>query len=108
MNEKEQDSQLSPLALESGTYDTRLTRKFEQRTLFEKQNPHLIKAVIPGIIDRINTPVGTKVHKGETLMIHEAMKMHNRIKAPHDGTVKAVLVSLGEKVTKGQILIEIE
>ena len=36
------------------------------------------------------------------------MKMHNQIKAPQDGTIKAILVAAGEKVVKGQILIEIE
>ena len=41
-------------------------------------------------------------------MILEAMKMRNRIKAPMDGKVKVVRVAVGEKVTKGQVLIEIE
>ena len=44
---------------------------------------------------------------GDTLMILEAMKMRNRIKAPMDGKVKVVRVAVGEKVTKGQVLIEI-
>ena len=41
-------------------------------------------------------------------MILEAMKMLNRVMAPLHGTVKAVHVSAGETVTKGQVLIEIE
>ena len=108
MSEQEQEIQHRPLALESGTYDTRLTRKFERRKLFEKQDPRVLKAAIPGAIERIDTPPGTKVSAGDTLLILEAMKMHNRIKAPMAGTVKAVYVAAGEKVVKGQILIEIE
>ena len=105
MSEQEQ---FSTLALESGTFETRLTKKFAKRTLFEKQDPRVLKAAIPGAIERIDTPTGTKVSAGDTLLILEAMKMHNRIKAPMAGTVKAVYVAAGEKVVKGQILIEIE
>ena len=105
MSEQEQ---FSTLALESGTFETRLTKKFEKRTLFVKQDPRVLKAAIPGAIERIDTPPGSKVNAGDTLLILEAMKMHNRIKAPMAGTVKAVYVAAGEKVVKGQILIEIE
>ena len=105
MSEQEQ---YSTLALESGTFETRLTKKFEKRTLFVKQDPRVLKAAIPGAIERIDTPPGSKVNAGDTLLILEAMKMHNRIKAPMAGTVKAVYVAAGEKVVKGQILIEIE
>jgi pyruvate carboxylase len=99
---------LSQIALEAGTYDTQLTRKFAQRKIYERHDPRLIKAVIPGVIERIDTAIGKKVRQGDTLMILEAMKMHNRIKAPLNGTIKAVRVASGEKVTKGQILLEIE
>ena len=61
-----------------------------------------------GVVAEVDTQVGTAVKKGDTLMILEAMKMLNRIKAPQDGTVKAISVAAGEKVTKGQVLIEIE
>ena len=105
MSEQEQ---YSTLALESGTFETRLTKKFEKRTLFVKQDPRVLKAAIPGAIERIDTPPGSKVNAGDTLLILEAMKMHNRIKAPMAGTVKAVYVAAGEKVVKGQILIELE
>ena len=41
-------------------------------------------------------------------MILEAMKMFNRIKAPMDCVIKTLPLTAGEKVTKGQMLIEIE
>ena len=96
------------ITLESGTYETRVTKKFTQRKPYEKNNPGIIKALIPGVVAEVDTQVGTAVKKGDTLMILEAMKMLNRIKAPQDGTVKAISVAAGEKVTKGQVLIEIE
>ncbi len=96
------------IALEGGTYETCVTKKFTQRTPYEKNDPRIIKALIPGVVAEVGTQVGTAVRKGDTLMILEAMKMLNRIKAPQDGTVKAISVAAGEKVTKGQVLIEIE
>ena len=96
------------ITLESGTYETRVTKKFTQRKPYEKNNPGIIKALIPGVVAEVDTQVGTAVKKGDTLMILEAMKMLNRIKAPQDGTVKGISVAAGEKVTKGQVLIEIE
>ena len=105
MNEQQE---FRTIALESGTYETRVTKKFTQRKPYEKNNPGTIKALIPGVVAEVDTQVGTAVKKGDTLMILEAMKMLNRIKAPQDGTVKAISVAAGEKVTKGQVLIEIE
>ena len=105
MSEQEK---LATLALEGGTYETRWTGKFAQRRLFEPQDPRLLKAGIPGVIESIAVVPGKTVNAGETLMILEAMKMRNRIKAPLAGTVKALHVAVGEKVTKGQVLIELE
>ena len=105
MSEQDKPTQI---ALEDGSYETRLTRKFMLRKPYEKHNPRVIKAVIPGAIERIDTVVGARVQRGDTLMILEAMKMHNQIKAPYDGRIRAVSVTAGEKVTKGQTLLEME
>ena len=105
MNPKEQ---FSSLALESGTYQTRLTRKYLLRQPYEKRIPGVIKAQIPGTVAEIDAVVGKMVLKGDTLMILDAMKMLNRIKAPHDGIVKALCVAAGQKISKGQILIVVE
>jgi biotin carboxyl carrier protein len=98
----------SEIALENGTFETRVTRKFQGRKLYEKHDPRIIKAVIPGVVAAIETAVGNAVKQGDTMMILEAMKMLNRIKAQTDGTVKVIRVAPGEKVAKGQVLIEIE
>ncbi len=96
------------LALENGVFETRLTRKFGLRKPFEKHDPRVIKALIPGMVSEIHTKVGRTVRQGDTIMILEAMKMLNRISAPMDGRVKVIRVAQGEKVTKNQVLIEIE
>lgn len=104
----QEQEQFTEIALESGTYESRVTKKFMLRKPFEKNDPRVIKASIPGMIETIDTQVGAKVKQGDTLMILEAMKMLNRIKAPADGVIKVIRVASGEKVTKGQVLLEIE
>jgi biotin carboxyl carrier protein len=98
----------SRIALESGVFETLVTRKFSQRKLYIRQDPGSVKAAIPGIVTEITVKVGETVKLGDTLMILEAMKMLNRINALNNGTVSTICVSVGEKVTKGQTLIEIE
>ena len=103
-----EQQQFSEIALEGGTYETLLTKKFTQRKPYAPDDPKAIKALIPGVVGEIHTGVGKRVRKGDTLMILDAMKMLNRIKAPQDGTIKTIRVALGEKLTKGQILLELE
>ena len=51
---------------------------------------------------------GSKVAKGATLLIVEAMKVMNPIIAPRAGTVKAMLVYNGQPVEYGQTLVVLE
>jgi biotin carboxyl carrier protein len=100
--------QFSRIELENGVFETKLTTKYAQRKPFERYDPRIIKAVIPGVVAEIGSKVGQPVQRGDTILIVEAMKMRNRIMAPRDGTLKAIHVSTGMKVAKGQILIEFE
>jgi biotin carboxyl carrier protein len=95
------------IKLESGIFETRLTRKFDLRKYYEKRNPGIVKAVIPGVVAEISAKVGDPVKLGDTVLTLEAMKMLNRITAPHDGTIKHIRVAKGQKVAKGQVLVEI-
>ena len=52
--------------------------------------------------------VGTKVAKGDTLLIIEAMKVMNPLPAPRAGTISQVLVSDGMPVEFGQALLVID
>ena len=96
------------LALENGVYETRLTAKYAARKPYEKSDPRLVKAVIPGIVAEIRVSEGDRVKQGDTLLVLEAMKMMNRVPSPLDGKVKAVYAAAGDKVTKGQVLIELD
>ncbi|MFD0751732.1 acetyl-CoA carboxylase biotin carboxyl carrier protein subunit [Mucilaginibacter calamicampi] len=64
-----------------------------------------LKAPMPGLVLRTFVKEGDAVSKGDNLLILEAMKMENIIKSPVDAVVKAVKVSAGDKVEKGQILL---
>lgn len=66
-----------------------------------------IKAPMPGLILQINLQEGDSFSEGDPLLILEAMKMENVLKAPCDGTISKILVKAGDPVEKGQILIEL-
>lgn len=65
-----------------------------------------IKAPMPGLIVGISVQPGDAVHKGDSVLVLEAMKMENLIKAPGDATVKTISVVPGDRVEKGQVLVE--
>jgi biotin carboxyl carrier protein len=65
-----------------------------------------VRAPMPGLIIELKVKDGEDVKAGDTLLILEAMKMENIIKAPGDARVKSVKVSMGEGVEKNQVLIE--
>jgi biotin carboxyl carrier protein len=68
----------------------------------------VLRAPMPGMVVRINAKPGEKVAAGAGLVVLEAMKMENELKAAAAGTVKSVRVNPGEAVEKGQVLVEFE
>jgi biotin carboxyl carrier protein len=66
---------------------------------------HILTSPMPGTIISIAVSDGASVSKGQTLLILEAMKMENEIKAPWDGVIAEVKVSQGASVNAGDILI---
>jgi biotin carboxyl carrier protein len=67
-----------------------------------------VKAPMPGLVLDILVEAGQTIQKGDSLLILEAMKMENVLKATGDGTVKSVIVEKGNAVDKNQVLIELE
>ena len=70
--------------------------------------PAPLVAPMPGMIVRVNVQVGDRVHPGQGLVVMEAMKMENELRAQAEGAVKAVLAHPGTAVEKGALLIELE
>ena len=67
-----------------------------------------VKAPMPGLILDILAKPGQTVEKGDQLLILEAMKMENVLKAEGEGVIKSIEIQKGNAVEKGQILIEME
>ncbi|MBI4040811.1 MAG: acetyl-CoA carboxylase biotin carboxyl carrier protein subunit [Deltaproteobacteria bacterium] len=67
-----------------------------------------IVARMPGKIIKILTQVGDVVKKGQGLIIMEAMKMENELKAPTSGKVKSISVQVGATVETGTDLLHLE
>ncbi len=68
----------------------------------------VVKAPIPGKVLSIKVREGDQVEYGQTLLIFEAMKMENEVKAPKAGVVKKIYVSEGANFNTGDPLVEIE
>jgi biotin carboxyl carrier protein len=64
-----------------------------------------IRTAMPGKVVRLLKKSGDAVTKGESMIVVEAMKMQNEIKAPHDGTVGDVRVKEGDTVGAGDVLL---
>jgi biotin carboxyl carrier protein len=70
--------------------------------------PVPLVAPMPGLVVRVDVKPGDQVPAGRGLIVMEAMKMENELRAPAAGTVKTVHVSPGTAVEKGTILVELE
>lgn len=67
-----------------------------------------LKAPMPGLIVDIKVQVGDIIKKGDIILILEAMKMENVLKATGEGTVKNIKIIPKQNVEKNQVLIEFE
>lgn len=67
-----------------------------------------IHAIMPGSIVRVLVTTGDEVAAGDVLLVLEAMKMENELKAPISGVVKAIHVQPGQTVEMNALLAEIE
>ncbi|MBA3522410.1 MAG: acetyl-CoA carboxylase biotin carboxyl carrier protein subunit, partial [Gemmatimonadales bacterium] len=70
--------------------------------------PAALKAPMPGLVVRVQVAVGDPVAAGAGLVVLEAMKMENELRAGVAGVVRTVRVQPGEPVEKGQVLVEFD
>ena len=69
--------------------------------------PAPLVAPMPGMIVRVNVQVGDTVQPGAPVVVMEAMKMENELRAQSAGTVSAIRVQPGAAVEKGAVLVEL-
>ena len=70
--------------------------------------PAPLVAPMPGLIVRVSVEPGDIVAPGQGLVVMEAMKMENELRAAGAGRVRAVHAKPGEAVNKGALLVELE
>ncbi|PEN13596.1 acetyl-CoA carboxylase biotin carboxyl carrier protein subunit [Longibacter salinarum] len=67
-----------------------------------------VRAPMPGLVLDVLVSVGATVEADQGILVLEAMKMENELKAPSAGTVSAIHAGAGDAVEKNALLIEIE
>jgi pyruvate carboxylase subunit B len=70
--------------------------------------PAPILAPMPGLIVRVNVALGDTVEAGQGVVVMEAMKMENELRATGPGKVRSVEVAPGTAVEKGALLVALE
>ena len=89
-------------------YKTLLTAKYKSRPMWHKPSAGDVVSHLPGTIIKIMVEEGQAVEAGQLLLIHEAMKMQNRVVAPISGVVVELNVKEGDKITKNHLMVKIE
>jgi pyruvate carboxylase subunit B len=86
------------------------TRAIRDLTGRESQirGPRPVRAPMPGLVIRLDVETGQSVKPGQGVVIVEAMKMQNELKAEAAGVVSRILVTPGQPVEKGTVLVEFE
>ena len=72
------------------------------------EGPQEIRAMMPGKVVTTLVKVGDEVTPGQGLLVVEAMKMENEVKAPAAGVVKELRVEAGQAVEAGEVLARLE
>lgn len=96
------------LKIEETEYKTSFTQKFLNRKKWKKPAYNRIMPPIPATITEILIFENQQVERGDKLFVYEAMKMRNVIFSTVSGKIKAINVSVGQKVDKNFILAEVE
>jgi biotin carboxyl carrier protein len=72
-----------------------------------RSGPTEVHAIIPGVVVSVSVAPGDAVTAGQQLLVVEAMKMQNELRAPRDGTIQRVSVGAGATIDVGDLLLVI-
>jgi biotin carboxyl carrier protein len=70
-----------------------------------RSGPTQVHAIIPGVVVSVSIAPGDIVTAGQQLLVVEAMKMQNELRAPRDGTIERVAVGAGATIDVGDLLL---
>ncbi len=79
-----------------------------RRSPGERSGPQVVATSMPGRVVRVLVEPGQEVAEGDAVIVVEAMKMQNEMKAPRAGRVASVKAEAGATVSAGDILVVIE
>jgi biotin carboxyl carrier protein len=96
------------LTIQDTNYKTTLTEKFEKRVKWEKPDERKVWSYLPGTLIKLHVKKGDKVKLGQPLLVFEAMKMMNTVKASQDGIIGDIQVNPGDKFPKNHLLLQFE
>lgn len=108
MGKKQEQKEYVDFVVTARKYKTLLTEKYKNRPIWHKPAAGDVISHLPGTIVKIMVEKGQEVEAGQLLLIHEAMKMQNRVVAPISGVITELDVKEGDKITKNHLMVKIE
>jgi len=89
-------------------YDEQIHKLIKASPEANHKKEIVITVPMPGLVIDIEVKENDKIISGQGLIIVEAMKMQNEIKAPRDGVIKKILVKKGQTVNSRETLLVME
>ena len=108
MEKKHQQEEYVDFVVTARKYKKLLKEQYQKRPMWHKPSAGDVVSHLPGTIIKIMVEEGQAVEAGQLLLIHEAMKMQNRVVAPISGVVVELNVKEGDKITKNHLMVKIE
>lgn len=102
------------IKVNGSVYDIKANDRFDlllKELGMEQMNANVLNdlaAPMPGKVLGVEVEAGQEIKKGDALLVLEAMKMENVLKAEADGIIKSIKCQVGIAVEKGEVLIEFE
>ena len=93
------------LVVEDEARATLRQRAVRHRDASNASGPLEIRAIIPGRVAAVRVTAGDAVEAGDAVLVVEAMKMQNELRAPRAGTVERVAIAAGDTIELGDLLL---